>query len=384
MARLTRLVAMLSSLAVGACTGGVSDDEPVAENANEVTVDTSSAAARRQYDANVAFALGYVPRCAPAASSAALAPGETRRPRVLVTGFGRFMSVGNNATGRIVSALVPEAAYPETSPPIAGEVDPPDAQLSVGTRTLILPAAGEVEVCAMILPVYWDLAAILVASEMEAFRPDLVLMNGVAGHRQPLWLELGATNQAAALDDGSNQLRPFVDPTRRHAPIVEDAAESEAARGNLLSWSAVASAAEAAIDRHAGELDEGTRFDASVHGVRLAGYPRTSNTYLCNNLTYVTGYVMDHPGEQVRLLRASVPEPGRPNWVDVRLSGDLSNVPRAFVHWPADLATRHHQAGAEVMRAMVDAQLTALRDGDLPTVGDNADADSTLRGGDFF
>ena len=50
----------------------------------------------------------------------------------------------------------------------------------VATTTIVLAGAGPVDVCAMILPVYWDLAAILVAKEIDAFRPNLVLMNGVA------------------------------------------------------------------------------------------------------------------------------------------------------------------------------------------------------------
>ena len=47
----------------------------------------------------------------------------------------------------------------------------------------------------MILPVYWDLAAILIAKEMDSFEPAFVMMNGVAGQRQPIWIELGATNE---------------------------------------------------------------------------------------------------------------------------------------------------------------------------------------------
>ncbi|MBC7018179.1 hypothetical protein, partial [Salmonella enterica] len=100
-------------------------------------------------------------------------------------GFGRFMSIRDNATGRIVSAVVPSARYPETAPPPAGVVDPPAQQLSVSSATLVLPGAGPVDVCAMILPVYWDLAAILIAKEMDAFQPTFVMMNGVAGDRQP-------------------------------------------------------------------------------------------------------------------------------------------------------------------------------------------------------
>ena len=365
-----------AALCASACTSETApDDEPVAGEENEVKVDTRTPAARRQYDANVAFATGYAPRCAPSTSG---------RPRVLVTGFGRFMTIENNATGRIISTLVPDAHYPETQPPAPGEVDRPEPQLSVATSTLTLPGAGEVDVCAMILPVYWDLAAILIAKEMEAFKPTFVMMNGVAGGRQPIWVELGATNRAAPLDDGSNQLRPAVRPNEQYAKIVDNAAKAENARANLLSWGAVERAAAAAVERHAAEVDEGVLFSDLLQGVKLAGFPRNSNTYLCNNVTYVTGYLMSHPGASVRLMKASPAIRGKVNEVKVQMSSDLRAVPRVFVHWPAQMDNKHHEAGADVMRSIIDAQLTAMTHGDAPTPGDNAIADPTLQGGDFF
>jgi hypothetical protein len=365
--------ALLASACTSETTSG--DDGPVAGDENEVKVDTRTPAARRQYDANVAFATGYAPRCTRSANG---------RPRVLVTGFGRFMNIENNATGRIISTLVRDAHYPETQPPAPGEVDPPGPQLSVATSTLTLPGAGQVDVCAMILPVYWDLAAILIAKEMDAFQPTFVMMNGVAGGRQPIWIELGATNRAAALDDGSNQLRPAVRPNEEYAKIVDNAAKAENARANLMSWRAVESAATAAVERHAAEVDEGVLFSDLLQGVKLAGFPRNSNTYLCNNVTYVTGYMMSHPGTTVRLMKASPAVRGKVNEVKVQMATDLRAVPRVFVHWPAQMDNKHHEAGADVMRSIIDAQLTAMAHGDAPTPGDNAIADPTLQGGDYF
>lgn len=367
----------VASLSLGACTSETAngDDGEVAGDENEVKVDTRTPASRRQYDANVAFANGYVPRCART---------TTAHPRVLLTGFGRFMSIADNATGRIVSKVVPSAAYPETVAPAAGVVDPPEAQLSVASSTIVLPNVGPVDVCAMILPVYWDLAAILIAKEMDAFEPTFVMMNGVAGSRQPIWVELGSTNRAAQLDDGSNQLRPAVSGNDSFARIVETAARSEDARPNLLSWRAVESAARDAITRHAADEEQGTRLGDLLPDVKLAGFPRSSNTYLCNNVTYVTGYLMSHPGKQVRLLRASPVLRGAVNEVRVEMKTDLRAVPRVFVHWPSEMATKHHAAGAEVMKSILDAQLSALARGDAPTPGDNRLADPTLSGGDFF
>jgi pyrrolidone-carboxylate peptidase len=373
------LFALLGALSVslGACAADPagSNDEAVAGDDAEVKVDTRTPAARKQYDANVAFANGYAARCPKT---------TTGHPRVLLTGFGRFMSIEDNATGRIVSTVVPSARYPQTAPPPAGVVDPPAQQLSVSSTTLVLPGAGPVDVCAMILPVYWDLAAILIAKEMDAFEPTFVMMNGVAGDRQPIWVELGATNRAAPLDDGSNQLRPAVSGNDAYAKIVETASRDENARPNLLSWRAVESAAKSAIAKHADDVDQQTRLGDVLQGVKLAGFPRNSNTYLCNNVTYVTGYLMSHPRQPVRLLKASPAVRGRINEVKVEMKTDLRAVPRVFVHWPSEMATKHHQAGAEVMKAILDAQLVAIARGDVPTLGDNALADPSLQGGGFF
>jgi hypothetical protein len=86
----------------------------------------------------------------------------------------------------------------------------------------------------------------------------------------------------------------------------------------------------------------------------------------------------------VRLLKASPAVRGAVNEVKVTLKTDLRAVPRVFVHWPSEMATKHHAAGADVMRAILDAQLTAMAHGDAPTLGDNIQADPTLQGGAFF
>lgn len=385
LARLATVGCSLAALVFASgCTASSDSDGPddaVGSDDNEVKVDTSSPEARRQYDANVAFATSYAARCTPTQAT-----DGSPRPvaRVLLTGFGRFMSIDNNATGRIISTLIPDAHYPETHAPPRGQVDPPEPQLSVTQSMLDIPNIGRVEVCAMILPVYWDLAAILIAKEAESFSPSFVMMNGVAGPQQPVWIELGATNRASKNFDGSNQLRPAVMPGEEYVKIIESASSREDARGNLLSWRAVETAAKEAATRHANEIEGEARFDSILQGARLAGFPRASNTYLCNNVTYVTGWLMSHPNKEVRLLRASRTVSGAPNDVKVKIKSDLTKVPRVFVHWPSELADKHHAAAADVMKSIIGAQLKALSEGDAPTVGDNALADPTLQGGTFF
>ena len=361
----------VASMTAAACAGEPSDP-PQAYAYSEVKVDTRTPEARKQYDANVAFAGAYVPKCTRSSAG---------RPRVMVTGFGRFMSIDDNASGRIVSKLVAGSVYPQTESSPPGAVDAPGPQLNVVQATVRLPRSGLVDVCAMILPVYWDLASILIAKEMDAFQPSFVMMNGVADARQPLWIELGATNRAEALEDGSNQLRPVLGPNDSLAKIVD---VGEEARPNLLSWSAVTAAASGRVAAHANDVDADTRFGDVLDGVKLAGFPRSSNTYLCNNVTYVTSYLMAHPRASVRLLRASPPLRNRINEVTVQMKTDFSKTPRVFVHWPSELATMHHAAGADVMAAILDAQLVAVSRGQAPTFGDNKLADPTLAGGKFF
>jgi len=358
----------LSLVAVG-CAADAGDDSASGEN--DVKVDTKDPLARAQYDADVAFANGYVAKCKK--------PDGTR-PRVLVTGFGRFMGITNNATGRIVSTLVPDAKYPETTPPPAGQIDPPEPQLSVAQTTLDWPLSGKVDVCAMILPVYWDLASILMSKELDAFQPNLVLMNGVAGSRQDLWLELGATNRAEGLDDGSDKLRPYVSNSQ-FAKLVDG---GDDAQPNLMSWDAVHAAASAVVAKHAKDKDGDVVLEDLLPGAKLAGFPRSSNTYLCNNVTYVTGWLMSHPGKSTKLLKASKTVRGKPNDVTVKLANDFSKTPRMFMHWPSELDVHHHEAGADIMRSILDAQLAALKKNDLQKPGDNANADPDLKGGGTF
>lgn len=363
---------LTTSVVLVACSAETTaepDDAPSEENA--VKVDTRSAAARAQYDANVAFVNAYRAKCA---------TPTTGKKRVLVTGFGRFQSITNNATGRMVASLLPNLVYPETLPPPAGQIDVPEKQLAVASGKVSLPLSGEVEVCAMVLPVFWDLAAVLVAKEIEAFAPDLVLMNGVADSRQDVWLELGSVNKAAALDDGSDQLRPLPAEGASTAPIVE---RGPAARANLLSWRSVEANAKKALGAAENTSEGGVRFGDVVRGVKLAGYPRGSNTYLCNNITYVVGYLMDNPGLTVRLLRASEKSSTKPNDVRARINRDTRTTARVFAHWPSDLASVHTANGKSVMLSIVDAQLSHTAS-DAPTRGDNRDAAPGLAGGTTF
>lgn len=351
----------------GAAAEVVGEDERV----DGVVVDTSNGEARAQYDANVAFARSYRARCTPSRSS---------RPRVLLTGFGRFLDNPTNATGMLVSTLVPAAVYPNTTRPPSGMVDAPEPQTSVARRTLSIEGVGDVDVCAMVLPVYWDLAAVLVIKELQSFSPELVVMNGIAGERQELWLELGAVNRAMPLVDGSNVLAPLVPEGARYATLVP---EGERERGLRLSWGAVQRAVHDEVRAQGAVLQSGVRFDELALGALRGGFPRGSNTYLCNNLAYTVSYAMNHPSQSFTLLQASRALAGRTNRVTVKLTRDLRRAARVFVHWPSALEGAHLSAGAAVLRALVGAQLRATRSGDAATEGTNAQAE-IAPSGDWF
>lgn len=227
----------------------------------------------------------------------------------------------------------------------------------------------------MVLPVFWDLSATLVAREIDAFRPSLVLMNGIDGTRQKLVLELGAANQASSSTDGTEKMKPAAEQGSWSAPILASAPPSERKRANLLSWNAVRDAASAVVtakaDVHAGDR----RFGEVMPGVAFGGFPR--GTFVCNSITWTTGYLMDHPGERIRLLEGSAPD--ETSGVEVGLEGDHRGTPRVFMHWPAQLEGEHIAVAAEIAKTVIAAQLAALARGDLPTRGSNADADPDYR-----
>jgi pyrrolidone-carboxylate peptidase len=340
-----------------------------------VRIDTSSPAARAQYDANVALALRYTGRCA---------TPRMGRKRVLVTGFGRFLDNPTNATGRMVSMLAPSARYPMTVRPPAGQVDLPEAQLSVGASTVMLDQTGLIDLCAMILPVYWDLAAVLVIKEIETFAPDLVLMNGIAGTQQDLWIELGSVNRAMTLRDGSDVLQPVVAAGQQFAPIVPSAALSDRTLGTLMSWDAVRAGARAAVARHALRSERGVALGQVLTGARLAGFPRDGNTYLCNNITYAVNYAMSYPQRTFTLLQASVARRGAINRVPVVLRRDMRTTPRTFMHWPSRLEGAHLDAARQVLLSVMDAQLMAQqRASEAPTRGSNQRAELAASGDTF-
>jgi hypothetical protein len=229
----------------------------------------------------------------------------------------------------------------------------------------------------MILPVYWDLAAILLAREAQAFQPTMVMMDGVDTDRQPLLLELGSVNRAMLSSDGSDILHPAQPKGQPEAPILKSASKADELKGLFLSYGPVQDAANAAVQAHAGDLEAGEKLSDVLQGAKRAAFPREGNAYLCNNVTYVTNYLMSYPGKSVTLLQ---PSNGPKDGVHVAINADLRAAPRVFVHWPSTLTGKHLDAASDVMRAMIDAQLVALEGGKSPPVIGNNDMAEVLDG----
>jgi pyrrolidone-carboxylate peptidase len=363
---------LLLTFAVTGCAieRDMAEDDDLGVEEDSVVVDTRDPIARAQYDANAKFATNYRARCTKTTSG---------RPRVLVTGFGRFLDNETNATGQLVSAMV-SATYPRTARPTG--VDDPAPQTAVTQKTVTMKGIA-VDVCAMVVPVFWDLAAVLAIKEIESFAPDLVVMNGIAGSTQPLWFELGGVNRAMTLEDGSDVLHPQAPAGQSFAKLVPSALVRDEKRSNLLSWRAVKDATIRSIDAHRNDLESGRTFGEIVFGAQLAGYPRSGNTYLCNNLAYVVGYAMGYPGRTLTLMQASHPIAGRINRVRVAITRDLRSIPRVFIHWPAALQGAHLLSAADVLKGAIAGQILATRAGDRSTPGENGAAEIQPEGGTF-
>lgn len=324
-------------------------------------VQVDPAVLRAQYETALRFAREYVPRCRVSG----------RRPRVLITAFGPYDDVRENASSAILARLVPGAVAPNIERAPAGGVDRPEDRSAAAVETVDFPGIGRTDVCGVLLPSHWDLPAAMALAEIDAFGPELVLMTGVSKRAREVLLELGSVNLGSSTaDDTPAGFR--LQPAWQHAPVIEGLDPTQPTHGLLLSWGPVRAAAEEEIRAHAADLEGQVPFATNVRAIWFGHYPRAYNQYLCNDLAFVVDHAMNHPGQRFTLGRAASAMPGQypSERITVGLQRDLKTVPRVFFHWPSVLRGRHLDAGAAVLRAMITAQLRALRDGtSTPTLG---------------
>lgn len=293
--------------------------------------DTRSEAARAEHARYVRYAEGYRPRPA---------DGSSAR-RVLVTGFGPFGEHAENATASLVRRIAPNADAP---PERAGALGPIGTSRAIDRR-IDLAGVGPTSLRGLVLPVAWDVAAAVALAEIEVFRPELVVMMGIARRAQPMVLELGAQNSAAKKPDASGVLEPAEDG----APLVP--ATRERVVPLLLHWAEARDAARREWTRRAGERPELARV---LTGIELGAPTRPSNRYLCNATAVTVGIGMGESAP-LRLLEAEVGGGG----VDVQVPEGLQEVPRVFVHLPSDLVGPLLDDALDIVLAAVAAELGA-------------------------
>lgn len=312
-------------------------NESTAVEPDDLTqVGTETPAALAQYDLNLKFIKAYESRCT--VIDAAL-------PRVLVTGYGRFQGIENNLTGRLVAKMV-GATYP-TLPAMASAPFDPGALTVVRTQVLDLDGV-RANVCGMVLPVFWDVAPLMVETESAAFKPDVILMNGVGPARTPLRIELGSANDAIPSLDGSDSLAPWDKSSTGKTQAVVRSEPVGMGLASRLPFAQVRAAAEKALaSAGANDMD----LPDSIRGVRFAAFPSNYLTYLCNNVVFVTNYLATHPGKRVTLLQSSTRRTSRV----VTARGGDATLARAFVHWPSLSSDSELAAAHSILRAMLGA-----------------------------
>ncbi len=268
-----------------------------------------------------------------------LPPRPRGRRRVLLTGFARFGVHERNASGELVAALLPGLDLPRFPGPQPDVVFSPELQFVAATGRVHWDDA-DVELVVLVLPVLWDLAAAVVLRAVEQFDPELVVMSGVAGPRQPLWIELGASNQTHPRRDASAHLQPMADA--RVVPGGPPALGHRAAFPSLLELGRA-------------QLARETSLSEVMPSVELTGFPRPSNAYICNATAYTVAHALGYPDRPLTLLEGSADQRG----ATIHLRRDRAHVPHFFIHWPSELRGPQIEAAARVLRTIVSAQLRA-------------------------
>lgn len=233
------------------------------------------------------------------ASEATGCRGLTSATRVMVTGFGLFTGVDFNISGLVVQSFADTAFTPEdlalngtdaigTAGVVAAGLIPESAKGGVTSVRQMTIRGKEYEICFVTLDVLWDLAAAIIVQEAEAFQPAMIIMSG-RGADQAIF-EAGALNDAAVglpgfSSSGSTQ--------QANAPVGPPILPGRPYK-SLMTWNKIALHAAAKPLVH-----------SIGHTVTYAAGPRTTNNYICNNVSYVVleavnGAKMELAGGQIK------------------------------------------------------------------------------------
>ncbi len=183
-------------------------------------------------------------------------------PRLLITGFGLFQGAAFNPSGAVVDAI---AGSTESFGKLTGS----DHGARVYNLELFL-GAQKVQACLLVLDVKWDFAGAVIASEMERFQPDAVVMTGRGTYNAIV--EYGAINLAMPMS-GFN---PDGSPDRENTPIAPKILEDEPEGEIAMTWNQGAVAAKV--------LPLILELGATL---QIPPGARSNNDYICNNVSYL-------------------------------------------------------------------------------------------------
>jgi hypothetical protein len=218
--------------------------------------------------------------------------------------------------------------------------------------------ATPVELCVIVLPVFWDLAPWMLLQTIAAFSPAVVIMNGIAGERQPLWLESRALNRAKLSEDASGHIVPLAHceagGSAAYARLLPELDDLPEGRALCCHFDAVRIAAERAFDASRNTPSQGVLLSDILQSIEQQPTARESNIYLCNSVAYLTDVALSEPDRSLSFFKDAA-EP-----LSIALKGQCGPVARWFAHWPSGLAEAHIAPCASILRAMIAAEVGAL------------------------
>ena len=169
------------------------------------------------------------------------------------------------------------------------------------------------EVCFLLLDVQWDLAASIILHEAGIFKPDLVIMSGMNG-REPLalYFETGAVNEATLSSGFSSDGRRVANnlPAGQDTRVLQNL---PADQRMLMTWNAIDLAA--ATGSVVVSISRDVKYTSVSAGIR------TSNDYICNNVSYAVTAGLT--GNDIKLAGGLISIPGQNTGTKV-----------GFIHYP--------------------------------------------------
>jgi pyrrolidone-carboxylate peptidase len=274
----------------------------------------------------------YVKMRASRSLSGCSAGGEASR-RVLISGFAPFQTDGKNISGLVADALGNQTFF-KSGMRIsdmgtfsgAGEINdnPGEFQARATQRTIVYNALSY-ELCTLVLPVQWDLAAAIILYETKIFSPHLIIMSGRDGKSHGLRLEAAAINSALnapGFDTNGDSLgdknQPITSPILPTGPDVSP--------NIAMTWKPAQLAPKVSLALN--KMNEIVGTPASNAYVALPQQSADpSNNYICNNTSFVVlhglrGVSLELAGGSLKLH----PEAQK-------------NIAAGFLHYPVQSST---------------------------------------------